>query len=75
LIEFFRIKFDTGLDSEEIDDSPHELNSVFLFVDVIRDVGLRVILLSQPVEDICDEFEVRFAEVLKGNNSVIVEGP
>lgn len=35
LIQFFGVEFDSGLDGKEIDNTFHELNSVFFLVDII----------------------------------------
>lgn len=49
LIQLFRVEFYTGLDREQINDSFHELNTIFFFIDIIWDIWLRIIFLGQPV--------------------------
>lgn len=75
MIEFLRVEFDSGLDCEEVDNGSHKLNSIFLLIDIIGKIGLRVVFLGQPVENIGNEFEIWFVEVLKRHYAVIVEGP
>ena len=65
LIKFLGIKFYPSFNGEKVDNSPHELDSIFFLVDIIRDISLRIIFLSKPIEDIGDEFKVRFIEVLE----------
>lgn len=75
LIEFLGVEFDASLDGEEADDGPHEFDSVLLLVDVVRDVGLGVVLLSQPVEDVSYQFKVGLAKVLQGDNPAVIQCP
>ena len=65
MIEFLGVEFDSGLDCEEVDDGPHKLNSIFFFIDIVGEIGLGIVFLGQPVEDIGDEFEIGFVEVLE----------
>lgn len=74
MIELFGIEFDSGFDSEEVDDSFHKLNSIFLFVNVIGNIGLRVVFLCEPIQNISHQLEVGFGKVLQGNDSRVVEG-
>ena len=52
LIKLLRVEFDASLDGKVIDNGPHKLHSVLLFVDVVGNVALGVVLLGEPVEDI-----------------------
>ena len=65
MIEFLRVEFDSGFDCKEVDNSPHKLNSIFFLIDIVGEIGLRVVFLGQPVEDISDEFKIGFVEVLQ----------
>jgi hypothetical protein len=46
LVKFLGVEFDAGFDCEVADDGSHELHSIFLLVDVIGDVTLRIVLLG-----------------------------
>ena len=73
MIKLLGVEFYSGFYGEQVDDGSHELYSIFLLIDVVGDVGLGIVFLSQPVEDIGDELEVGFAEVFERDDSVIVE--
>ena len=74
MVEFLGVEFYSCFDCEVADNGTHEFNSIFLLVDVVGDITLRVILLGQPVEDISYEFEVRAREILEGDYAIVVEG-
>ena len=54
LIQLFGVKLDSGFDSKKVDNIFHELNSIFFFIDIIRDIRLVIVLLSKPVQNISD---------------------
>ena len=54
LIESFGVEFDSSFGGEKRDYRSHEFNPVFFLIDVIWDVSLRIVPLTQPVEDIGD---------------------
>ena len=64
LIESLGVEFDSGFGGEEGDDSLHKLNPIFFLVDVVGDIGLRIVTLNEPIENISNELEIGLDEVL-----------
>lgn len=52
MVEFLGVEFDASLDCEEVDNGAHKFHAIFFLIDVVGDIGLRVVFLRQPVEDI-----------------------
>ena len=73
LIQLFGIKLDSGLNGKKVDNIFHELDSIFFFVNIIRDIGLVIVLLCKPVQDISNQLKVGFGEVFERNDSCVVK--
>lgn len=73
LVKTLGLKFDSGFGGEQSDDAFHELDSIFFLVDVIGYIGLGIESLSEPVENIGNEFEVGFGEVFEGDKTGVIQ--
>jgi hypothetical protein len=47
----------------------------YLFLDVIRNIDVRIVTLRQPIENICNQLEVGSPEILDRNDSRIAQAP
>ena len=72
-VKLFWIKSDPGFACEKLANLSDEINAVFVVLNIITNVPLRVISLCKPIQDISNKFEVWVTEILHGDVSVITK--
>lgn len=45
----------------------------YFFIDVVADFNMRIIFLSQPVQDICHQLKIRSSEVLDTDDTRVAQ--
>lgn len=71
LIQLFGVELDARLALEQLADLANERDTVFLILNVVADVGFRVVTHGEPEQNVSNQFEVGVPKILHRNISVV----
>lgn len=73
MVEFPWGKLNASLRCEQRNDRSNELDAILFGVDVVTDLGVGIVALGQPVEDVGNQLEVGLLEVLDGDQPWVAQ--